>query len=340
MTDSHTQNDTSGWSAFFANQLTSEVAAFAPMRVATVHRSRLTANFGVHPVRLSLPVHAKTTDFAVGDWVLADPETHMLHRRLTPKTLLERKVEGSHAPQLIAANVDTLFIVTSCNADFNPARLERYLALVNEAGIDPVIVLTKADTVADAADYIAQAEALQRGLVAVSLNAKSPDAVQTLARWCLPGHSVALIGSSGVGKSTLLNTLVGPDQDAPQATGGIRETDAKGRHTTTSRSLHAIPGGAWVIDTPGMRTLHVSDLASGIGNLFSEITELAPQCRFRDCTHTQEPGCAVQAAIKAGTLDPARLDRWRKLLDENRVNTPVQTGARGNKSVSTWAKRR
>ena len=332
--------DSQGWSAFFADQLNADDAPFAPMRIATVHRSRLTANFGAHPVRLNLAVHAKTTDFAVGDWVLADPETHILHRRLTPKTLLERRVEGSHTPQLIAANVDTLFIVTSCNADFNPARLERYLALVNEAGIDPVIVLTKADTVADAAGYIAAAQALQRGLIAVSLNAKSPDAIETLAPWCKPGHTVALIGSSGVGKSTLLNTLVGPDQDAPQATGGIRETDAKGRHTTTSRSLHAIPGGAWVIDTPGMRSLHVSDVASGIDSLFSEITELAPLCRFRDCTHQHEPGCAVQAAIKAGTLDPARLDRWRKLLDENRTNTPVQTGARGNKSVSTWAKKR
>ena len=343
LTDNHSQNtehDSIGWSDFFADQLTPEDAAFAPMRVATVHRSRLTANFDADSIRLNLPTHAKTTDFAVGDWVLADPETHILHRRLAPKSLLERRVEGSHAPQLIAANVDTLFIVTSCNADFNPARLERYLALVNEAGIDPVIVLTKADTVADAADYIAQAEALQRGLVAVSLNAKSPDAVQILKPWCKPGQTVALIGSSGVGKSTLLNTLVGPDQDAPQATGGIRETDAKGRHTTTSRSLHAIPGGAWVIDTPGMRTLHVSDLASGIDSLFSEITELAPHCRFRDCTHQHEPGCAVQAAIKAGTLDAARLDRWRKLLDENRTNTPVQTGARGNKSVSTWAKKR
>ena len=223
----HTQ-ERDGWSGFFADQLTADDAPFVPMRVATVHRSRLTANHGSASIRINLPVHAKTTDFAVGDWVLADAETHMLHRRLTPKTLLERRVEGSPAPQLIAANVDTLFIVTSCNADFNPARLERYLALVNEAGIDPVIVLTKADTVADAADYIAQTQALQRGLVAVPLNAKSPDAVQILAPWCKPGQTVALIGSSGVGKSTLLNTLVGPDQDAPQATAGIRETDAKG----------------------------------------------------------------------------------------------------------------
>ncbi len=336
-----TDHDSAGWSDFFARQLIAgEDDGFAPMRVATVHRSRLTANFGTMPVRLTLPVHAKTTDFAVGDWVLADPETYHLHRRLARKTLLERRVEGSHTPQLIAANVDTLFIVTSCNADFNPARLERYLALANEAGTDPVIVLTKADTVADADDYLGRARALQRGLVAVSLNAKSPDAALALAPWCKSGRTVALIGSSGVGKSTLLNTLVGPDQDAPQATGGIRETDAKGRHTTTSRSLHAIQGGAWVIDTPGMRSLHVSDVAFGIDSLFAEITELAPQCRFRDCTHAHEPGCAVQAAMKAGKLNADRLDRWRKLLGENRTNTPVMTGARGNKSAPTWPKRR
>jgi ribosome biogenesis GTPase / thiamine phosphate phosphatase len=335
------EQDGLGWSAFFADQLVDgEDDGLVPMRIATVHRSRLTANFGADTVRLTLPTHANTTDYAVGDWVLADPQSHLLHRRLTRKTVLERRLEGGKIPQLIAANVDTLFIVTSCNADFNPARLERYLALANEAGTDPVIVLTKADKIADAEDYLAQARALQRGLVAVSLNAKSPDAVQTLAPWCKSGQTVALIGSSGVGKSTLLNTLVGPDQNAPQATGGVREADAKGRHTTTARSLHAIQGGGWVIDTPGMRSLHVSDVAFGIDSLFAEITELAPQCRFRDCTHAHEPGCAVQTAIKAGKLDADRLDRWRKLLNENRTNTPVQTGARGNKSAPTWPKKR
>ncbi len=297
-----------GWTVFFADQLGAEDAGFVPMRIATVHRARLTASTGGAPLRVTLPVHAKTTDFAVGDWVLVDPATHVLHRRLDRKTLLERRTASGPVPQLIAANVDTLFIVTSCNADFNVARLERYLALANEAGTNPVILLTKADTVTDAAEYQAQAEALQRGLVALPLNAKAGDAAEALARWCGPGQTVALVGSSGVGKSTLLNTLAGPDQDAPQETGGIRENDAKGRHTTTSRSLHRIAGGGWVIDTPGMRSLHVSDVAFGIDTLFAEITELAPQCKFRDCTHAHEPGCAVQAAIKSANWMPSA---WR-----------------------------
>jgi ribosome biogenesis GTPase len=138
----------------------------------------------------------------------------------------------------------------------------------------------------------------------------------------------------------LLNTLADKSPEEAQATGDIREADAKGRHTTTSRSLHGIMGGGWVIDTPGIRTLHVSDLSVGLDVLFAEIAELAPQCRFRNCTHAHEPGCAVQAAVAAGTLDAGRLDRWRKLLDENRSNTPVTTGARGNKTTQAPGKRR
>ncbi len=320
-----------GWSAFYDDQLEPEETGLARLRVATVHRARLTAESAVGPVRINLPIHAKTTDFAVGDWVLAEPETHMFLRRLARKTLLQRRTEGAGAQQLIAANVDTLFIVTSCNDDFNPARLERYLALANEAGTNPVIVLTKVDQVAEAARYQQEAAALQRELAVVMVNAKAPDAAAILAPWCGLGQTVALVGSSGVGKSTLLNTLAAKSAEEAQPTGGIREGDAKGRHTTTSRSLHAIEGGGWVIDTPGMRTLHVSDVAAGLETLFAEITELAPNCRFRDCTHAHEPGCAVQAASKAGTLDPARLDRWRKLLAENHTNTPTQSGPRGNK---------
>ena len=330
MTVAHTLAEL-GWSAFFADQCRPDEADLVPQRVATVHRARMGALSEAGPVKLMLPVHANTGDYAVGDWVLVEAETQMLRRRLDRRTVLERRREGSVAPQLAAANVDTLFIVTSCNADFNPTRLERYLALANQGGAEPVIVLTKADAAVDAERYRREAGALQRDLAVTLVNPRESGAATQLGPWCGPGRTVAVVGSSGVGKSTLVNTLAGPSQAAPQATGGIREHDAKGRHTTTSRSLHAIAGGGWVIDTPGIRSLQLGDAAEGIDTLFAEITELAPACRFRDCTHAHEPGCAVQAAVAEGRLDAERVARWRILRAENRGNTVVPTGPRGNK---------
>ena len=316
-----------GWSDFFADQRQPEDVGLEPCRIASVHRSRLTAIAPAGAVQLTLPVHAHTGDFAVGDWVLVDPQTLVPQRRLSRRTALERHVEGTKTPQLAAANIDTLFIVTSCNADFNPARLERYLALANQSGARPVILLTKVDATEDAESFRQQAASLQRGLAVVMLSPHSRDAASALAPWCGKGQTVALVGSSGVGKSTLVNSLAGTAA-APQQTGEIRESDAKGRHTTTSRSIHAIAGGGWVIDSPGIRTLHIRDAAEGVSTLFAEITELAPLCRFRDCTHAHEPGCAVQAAIVNGSLEPARLARWRKLVEENRDNTPGATASR------------
>lgn len=321
-----------GWSPFFANQVGPEEAGLAPRRIASVHRARLEAIDGTGPVGLELPGNSNSADFAVGDWVLADPLSDMLVTRLDRKSVFQRRPEHSRGQrQLVAANVDTLLIVTSCNADFDPARLERYLIMASEARSNPVIVLTKADTAEDVGQFQLRAEALRSDLPVVALNGRAADAISLLQPWLGTGQTVALVGSSGVGKSTLVNTLSGSGTN--QKTGTIREFDAQGRHTTTARSLHAIPGGGWVIDTPGIRTLYVSDITNGIDTLFAEITELTPLCRFRDCTHAHEPGCAVQAAVAGGTLDPDRLERWRGLHAENRDRTPILSGPRGNKVV-------
>jgi ribosome biogenesis GTPase len=329
-----------GWSVFFEDQVMADEAQLDPMRVASVHRTRMTAFSTSGQVRLDMPHKASTAEYAVGDWVLVEANALSCVRRLDRTSVLQRRTEGARKPQLIAANMNTLFVVTSCNDDLNPARLERYLALANQAGAEPVVVLTKADQVADVEPYRQQVIGLQRDLQVVALNATSPNAALMLAPWLTAGQTIALVGSSGVGKSSLLNMLSAKPLEQAQPTGAIREGDAKGRHTTTSRSLHPIVGGAWVIDTPGMRSLHVSDSSAGLEQLFSEITELAPNCRFRDCTHAHEPGCAVQAAVMTGALDPARLERWRKLDDENRASTPVLTGQHGKKIPKYTGKRR
>jgi ribosome biogenesis GTPase / thiamine phosphate phosphatase len=321
-----------GWTSAFADQVTADEHDLTPARIAGVQRTKLSALTLHGAIDIAPSADETSAQYAVGDWVLLDipedePGDAQLVRRLARTSLLQRRIEGQPDPQLAAANVDTLFIVTSCNADFNPARLERYLAMANDSGATPVIVLTKADTVADTTPFETEARALQRGLSVVALNGKSDDAIDLLAPWCGKGLTVALAGSSGVGKSTLVNRL----SPARQATGGIRENDGKGRHTTTTRSLHEMTRGGWVIDNPGMRNLHVSHVADGIDTTFAEIIELAAGCKFRDCSHVHEPGCAVQAAVKSGELTEQRVARWRKLSAENRSSTPQQTGPRGNK---------
>jgi len=308
-----------GWSPFFADQLTADDSDLVPVRAATVQRS-LARGLGAEGLtRLIFPNDISAADLAVGDWLLIEPESHMIRRVLERNSKLSRRAAGVEAKsQLLVANLDTLFITTSCNEDFNPARIERYLVLALDADVTPVLVLTKSDLTDEAARYLAEAQAISPKFADVlCINATVADGVATLERWCGTGQTVAFVGSSGVGKSTLINSLT----EAAQATAGIRETDAKGRHTTTSRSLHFANAGGMVIDMPGMRELGLHDVAGGIAELFDDITELAATCKFRNCAHVSEPGCAVLAAVDAGEISEARLDRWRKLTAEDQLNS-------------------
>lgn len=327
-----------GWSDHFAAQIGTDETALIPARLALLHRGRIDVLTTSGPAELICPPNLPVSSLAVGDWVLGDGKRVV--RLLDRNSLLQRRAAGTGIEtQRIAANVDTMFIVSSCNADFNEGRLERYLVLAHAAGIEPVVVLTKADQ-ADPTRFVAAARALSQNLAVLALNAKQPDATGMLAQWCRAGQTVVLLGSSGVGKSTLANSLAGVDL----ATGGIREDDAKGRHTTTARYLLPLPQGGWLIDTPGVRELQLSDVADGIDILFSDLADLASQCRFRDCQHGVEPGCAVQAAIKAGTVRPERLLRWRKLVTEEKANSEAmvmaKTRSAGKYTKKSAAKRR
>ncbi|MHA1571276.1 MAG: ribosome small subunit-dependent GTPase A, partial [Alphaproteobacteria bacterium] len=255
----------------------------------------------------------------VGDWLLLDTREYLPLRRLDRASLLKRWTTGTASRiQLIAANVDTLFITVSCNDDFNLSRIERYLSLAKDAGTHPVIVLTKADLTEQVASFRQQAATLMPDLPIESVNAKSAVSVAPLLPWCGSGQTIALVGSSGAGKSTLVNTLSGRDIQRTQA---IREDDGKGRHTTTSRSLHRLPSGGWLIDTPGMRELGLTESQAGIADVFTEIEDLIAQCRFSDCSHGNEPGCAINAALASGQLDPRRWSSYGKLSAEETRNT-------------------
>ncbi len=313
-----------GWSHFFQQQLSlEEWQSTTPARVVAVHRNALEVAGDQGWRMITLPGHWHLREPeelpTVGDWLLLDPATGQVQRLLERKSLVQRRAAGIESrTQLLAANIDTLFVVTSCNEDFNLSRLERYLALAFESNVEPVLVLTKADLLEDVAEYRRQAMSLNPTLAIETVNALDPASVASLAAWCSGGHTVALLGSSGVGKSTLINTLSGSSR---QETAAIREDDAKGRHTTTSRTLHLLPAGGLLIDSPGMRELQLSDCQDGVAALFEDIETLARSCRFTDCRHQHEDGCAIQANIARGELSPRRLASYQKLLAEQARNT-------------------
>jgi ribosome biogenesis GTPase len=319
-----------GWRPCYSQQLTlDDLHAGFPARVAVVQRSLLTvlAESGEHQVRIPPDLQSPSLGAAitVGDWVLIENETFRALRVLSRQSLIARVAAGTQArPQSIAANLDTLFVVTSCNDDFNPSRLERYLALAFEAQVMPVIALTKTDTCAEPEAFVAQAQEVAPSVPIVALNAvDSAASVAVLTPWLDEGQTIAFVGSSGVGKSTLINSLLGIQT---QATGEIRENDSKGRHTTSARHMIRTPGGVWLIDTPGMRELKIGAAETGLARTFADIEALARQCRFRDCSHQHDSGCALQAAVADGRLDARRFSSYMKLSRETKraAQTPWQ----------------
>lgn len=326
-----------GWNHFFQSQLDLDLLnTQLPFRVTSVQRNLIecvgfdgdgqlkTIQLSTYPWRNDSPEAHPT----VGDWLMLAPVSEPQpsfepQQLLERKTQIQRKAAGKEAYiQMIAANIDTLFITTSCNDDFSLNRIERYLAIAAESSIHCVLVLTKKDLCDDPNIYIDQIVASHPLLPVELVDATCRESVSTLTQWIGQGQTVALVGSSGVGKSTLTNCLKGT---LDQATAPIRDSDKKGRHTTTSRSLHSLPSGGLLLDTPGMRELQIVDSEEGIQQTFDDISGFAKQCRFANCQHQGEPGCAVLREIEVGRLDPRRLENYRKLLAEQ---------ARNNESIA------
>ncbi|NVK24799.1 MAG: ribosome small subunit-dependent GTPase A [Gammaproteobacteria bacterium] len=312
-----------GWQSFYQQQLSlNEFESSTPARIVEHHRSEYVLQTEQSQIKLNIT--SSLPPMTVGDWLLLS-EDHQFERLLERKSKISRKASGSKLKeQLIAANIDTLFIVSSFNHDFNLSRFERYLAIAHEAEVEPVIVLTKQDLCdGQQAHYLTQLQELDPYLLVESVNSTDHESVNALSAWCKPGKTISFIGSSGVGKSTLVNTLMSSAHTAErlQATGAIREDDSKGRHTTTSRSLHFMPSGSVLIDTPGMRELQLAACESGVSQTFADVEQLANACRFSDCQHQTEPGCAVRAALESGELEQRRFDNYIKLMREQARNS-------------------
>ncbi|GAB7023834.1 ribosome small subunit-dependent GTPase A [Salidesulfovibrio brasiliensis] len=307
-----------GWTDHYERQLIAEDRERAvPARIVSTHRGHIVAFTGQEE-HLLLIAEKGLMSFGeqptVGDWVLLDRETLLPVRLLERGTVFKRMASGTEVRvQPIAANVDTLFIVTSCNRDFNLNRIERYLCLALEAEVEPVVVITKADLCGDPDRYRREAESLMNGLAVRVINAKDKEGVEILRDWFEVGKTVAMLGSSGVGKTTILNTIHGEDLSR---SGEVRFGDDRGRHTTTTRSLHRLAGGALLVDMPGIRELQLHDSEDGLSRVFSDVEEAVALCRFSDCRHDREPGCAVREAVESGAMSQRHVENYFKLLQE------------------------
>jgi ribosome biogenesis GTPase len=300
-----------GWDAAHAEN---HPPGLEPGRVVTVHRGELdvyTAR-GIERSKMPGRLLFDATDLAVGDWV--GLSEGLVRAVLPRRSAIVRNAAGNASRrQTLVANVDIAFVVSSLGPDLEPRRIERYLVTIWSSGAEPEIVLTKADRLEDPWPLVAEVEAVAPGVPVHVVSAISGDGVDRLRARIEPGKTSVLLGSSGVGKSTLVNRFAGSEL---MATTETRVDDDEGRHTTSHRELILLPGGGVLIDTPGLRELQLWDVAEGIDETFADIDELAAGCRFADCAHENEPGCAVLEAVENGTLDPGRLASWRKLQRE------------------------
>ncbi len=314
-----------GWNSFFEQAFEPYAAHnLVPARIALQHTYsyRVFTEYGDFHADLSGNLKQESREMGIfpvtGDWVavsiLKGEQKAVIRGILRRKTLFSRKSAGNVCTeQPIAANIDTAFIITGLDGDFSIRRIERYLTLAYESGVVPVVVLNKTDLCEDIEAVVAKTEAAVFGVPVVPLNAKEQKGIERLKPFLRKGKTATLLGSSGVGKSTILNALVGKDV---RKTAEVRQVDSKGRHTTTVRELFLLPDGGLIIDTPGMRELQLWCDEQSISTNFSDIEELALQCRFSDCKHEAEPDCAVKEALASGRLQPARFLNYQKMRRE------------------------
>jgi len=345
-----------GWNNFFESQFHEwRSGGRYPARVAEEHRGRyvIITEEGACAAEVSgrfrHRVESRSRYPCVGDWVAAASasgnDRGIIHGVLERKSAFSRKgvcsggmpdTGGRTEEQVLAANIDTVFLVGGLDGDFNVRRMERYLAAAWDSGATPVVLLNKADICPDVGRYVEEIESIAFGVPIHIISAAEETEMESLDTYLGAGMTSVFLGSSGVGKSTIINCLLHEER---LKTTAVREADSRGRHTTTYRQMILLPGGGIVIDTPGMRELQPWDSDDGVGRTFEDVEQLAAQCRFNDCSHQTEPGCAIRNALDDGTLGEKRFDSYQKLLKEKRFLAMRKDQAAQRRFVRAWDKR-